>query len=304
MSYVLDQCPVCDSTKQRELYVTKDRHYGIQGDYRVVQCEACELVFLNPMYEDSELVPLYPEDYYAFRDQSRKVGATKQIIKKVLGYEFEAKDPKFNNVGKVLDVGCGSGWLLARMHDQGWQAYGVEVNKAAAKLAAEQTGLSIFNGTLPDANFPANFFEYVRLHHSFEHMSRPHEILREVFRILKPDGTLFIGVPNYSSFNARIFGRYWWYLGVPVHPVNYSVKNLRSLLARNGFHIKTLTFNSNYSGLLGSLQIFLNRNHGNRTGDKIALGVVPLKMLCLWMAKIFHWCRRGDAIEIVASKMP
>jgi SAM-dependent methyltransferase len=302
MSYTLEQCPACESTAQHQLCVTRDRHYGIKGEYRVVQCDACELVFLNPMYEDSELAPLYPPDYYAYQDQFQEPGATKQFIKKLVGYEFNTKDPAFDRPGKILDVGCGSGWFLARMRNQGWQPYGVEINKAAAELARELAGLSIFNGTLLDAHFPGDSFDYVRLQHSFEHMSRPNETLQEIFRVLKPDGCVFIGVPNYASFYARIFGRYWWYLGIPVHPFNYSVKSLETLLTRNRFQIQTVTFNSNYIGLLGSLQIFRNRSNGNRSTEGTALGVLPFKILGLWMAKILDCCHLGDAVEIVARK--
>jgi len=303
MSHVLQCCPGCESATQRELCVSRDYHYGIRGEYRVVQCEKCELVFLNPMYEDSELAPLYPQDYYAYQDRFQEPSRTKQFLKKLLGYQVGTKDPSFDRPGRVLDVGCGSGWSLARMRDHGWETYGVEISETAARVGKEQAGLHIFQGTLLDANFPVDFFDYVRLNHSFEHMSRPNETLREICRILKPGGRVLIGVPNHASLNARIFGQYWWYLGVPVHPFNYSPTNLTALMTRSGLQVETITYNSDFSGILGSLQIWLNRNTGRKSAEGILINALPMKILFHWIAKLVDSWRQGDVIEVVASKM-
>jgi SAM-dependent methyltransferase len=303
VSRLLDHCPGCESTAQRELCVTRDRHYHIRGEYRVVQCKTCELVFLNPMYEDWELAPLYPEDYYAYQDRFQESSGTRQFLKKLLRYEVGTKDPSFDLPGKVLDVGCGSGWFLVQMRDQGWEPHGVEISEAAARIGREQANLPIFCGTLLDADFPKDFFDYVRLNHSFEHMSRPNETLREINRILKPGGRVLIGVPNHAGLTARIFGRYWWYLGVPVHPFNYSATNLTTLLTRIGLQIESLAYNSDFSGVLGSLQIWLNRNNGRKSTEGFLFSALPIRILCHWIAKTLDYCRRGDAIEIVAFKI-
>jgi SAM-dependent methyltransferase len=302
MSHLLEHCPGCESTTQRELYVTRDRHYGIQGDYRVVQCETCELVFLNPMYEDSELARLYPEDYYAYQDCFRTPGRAANFLKKLLRYEVGTRDPSFDHPGKVLDVGCGSGWFLARMRDQGWETYGVEISETAARLGIEKGGLRIFQGMLLEVNLPADYFDYVRLNHSFEHMSRPNETLHEIWRVLKPGGRVLIGVPNHASLNARIFGRYWWFFGVPVHPFNYSVKNLPGFLTRSGFEVKSIINNSTYAGMLGSLQIWLNRNNGRQSEEGWLIRAVPLRIMFHWIAKIFDWFGQGDVLELIAWK--
>jgi|SRR5579863_10398696 len=302
MSHVLERCPGCESAAQREVFVTRDRHYDIRGEYRVVQCEDCELVFLNPMYEDSELAPFYPEDYYAYQDCFQESSRARKLLKKLLCYEAGTKEPSFDHPGKLLDVGCGSGWFLARMRDRGWETYGVEINEIAAKVGAERGKLHIFQGTLLDANFPTDYFDYVRLNHSFEHMSCPNETLQEIRRVLKPGGRVLIGVPNHDGMNARMFGRYWWYLGIPVHPFNYSAANLTSLITRNGLCVESLTYNSDFSGLLGSIQIWLNRNDGKKSTEGLLINTIPLKILCHWIAKTFDLVRQGDAIEVISRK--
>jgi len=253
------------------------------------------------MYEDSELAELYPKDYYAYQDRSGQRSAVQTLILKLLGFPVDL-GPRFEPPGKVLDIGCGSGWFLASMRDEGWQAYGVEINEAAVKLGLQQAGLLITHGTLLDAGFPADFFDYVRLNHSFEHMSRPNETLREIFRILKPSGRVLFGVPNYASLNARIFGVYWRGWQVPVHAFNYSVNNFTNLLRRHGFQVATVRFTSDSGGMLLSFQLWLNRNNDKKSEDGFFYTCRPLNVLAQWMVNIFDWFGLGDAIEVVASK--
>lgn len=301
MGKIQQQCPLCEAVEQDELYVTCDRHYGIEGTYRIVQCRICALVFLNPMYSDAELAALYPADYYAHQTRKTSRGA-KALVRHLLGLEFHTKDPEFPTPGRVLDVGCGTGWFLREMRDQGWQVHGVEINAEAARIGRQTDGLDIFRGPVQEAKFPEGFFDYVRSNHSFEHISCPNETLDEIHRILKPGGKLMIGVPNIGSTNARVFGRYWWYLGAPVHTFNYSVKTLRAMLLRHSFVLERIVFNSDFHGILGSLQIWLNRHTRRKSGEGRAIRSRLLMVACAWMAKLMDIVQAGDEIEITVSK--
>ncbi len=301
MSQELQACPLCVSTSFEQLYLTRDRHYGIAGTYRIVRCNSCSLMFLNPMYSDAELAKLYPDDYYAYQDRSMST-RWKELLKAALGYRISTKDPRFASPGTMLDLGCGSGWFLAAMRDRGWETYGVEINQAAAKLGQETHGLQIFSGSLQEARFPSDFFDYIRSNHSFEHISCPNETLKEICRILKPGGKVLIGVPNVEGLNARLFKQYWWYLGAPVHPFNYSVRTLSEMLAKHGFAIVAATYNSDYSGILGSSQIWRNRNNQMKSSEGWLINNPALRLTCHWAAKFLDLFHLGDAIEITATK--
>jgi SAM-dependent methyltransferase len=301
MSEHLRSCPLCATTYFRERYITKDRHYGISGSYRIVVCVNCGLMFLNPMYSDHELAALYPSDYYAYQNRFA-LNRGKELLKKLLGFNISTKDPTFISPGTILDVGCGSGWFLDSMRSRGWVTYGVEISEAAARLGRESKDLQIYCGTLHDAKFPSESFDYVRSNHSFEHMSQPNEVLDEMYRILKPNGRLFIGVPNMRSLNAQVFKRYWWYLGAPVHPFTYSVKTLSEMLARHKFAVCKVSYNSDYSGILGSLQIWSNRRAERKSTEGLLINNPALKLVCQWFAKFVDVLHLGDAIEITATK--
>ncbi len=92
--------------------------------------------------------------------------------------------------GRILDVGCGLGYLLSGLRE-GWEKYGIEVSRFAAQHA--QAWGRIFVGELHEAQFPDEHFDVVVMHHVIEHMEDPISTILEVRRILKPGGILLLG---------------------------------------------------------------------------------------------------------------
>nr|UXE45420.1 hypothetical protein Hi04_10k_c4773_00035 [uncultured bacterium] len=298
-----DSCIVCGSNSRSLLFRTRDRHYGIPGEFEIFRCDACSLVHLFPMPTEQELISFYPEDYYAYQEVARKK-PWKQFVKKLIGYNIHTNDPHFSRAGRVLDVGCGSGEFLLEMRKKGWDVYGVEPKVLGANIGHRTAGIHIAQGTLPCATamFPDGMFDYVRSNHSFEHIRDPSTALAEMKRLLSPVGKLFIGVPNIASLNAKVFGRYWWYLGAPVHTFNYSVKTLSALLEKSGFRIERVRFNSDFGGVLGSYQIFLNRRSNRRSLDGLPINSQLMRVSAHWLAKLIDGCHLGDAVEFTCSK--
>jgi predicted SAM-dependent methyltransferase len=187
------------------------------------------------------------------------------------------------------------------MCERGWDSHGIEINERAAANGCLR-GLQISKGTIQDAKFDAKEFDYVRASHSFEHITRPHDTLNEIHRLLKPTGQLLLAVPNVDSLPARLFKRYWWHLCPPVHPFGYSVETLTRLLEQHGFRVTKVVFNSDYVGLLGSLQIWLNRHNARRSFDGPVFRNRALRVLCGWGEKLCDVMRVGDMIEVHAQK--
>jgi len=258
------------------------------------------------MYDEVELARFYPTDYYAFTNQfseSNRKLSWKQRVWGFLGIrEHRTKDPAFAQPGRVLDVGCGSGWFLAEMRSRGWKVKGVEPSVAAAEFGRKEKGLDIFPGSLLEAGFASGSFDYIRLNHSFEHISHPNETLDEIFRILADDGKLMIGVPNRDGMNARLFGPYWYHLALPVHTFSYSAKTLSQLLQKHGFRVERTLFNTERTSLLLSLQMYLNRKQPT-LGLQGAVSRSRVAMLvCGWIAHLQNFFRVADVIEVTAVK--
>src|SRR5437870_11595841 len=85
------------------------------------------------------------------------------------------------------------------------------------------------------ASFPESFFDAIRLSHVLEHLTDPQGTLREISRILKPDGLVYVTVPNTRSLNFWLFGKEWYSLDTPRHVISYSLSALKFLCDATGF---------------------------------------------------------------------
>jgi SAM-dependent methyltransferase len=302
----LKTCPLCGHSILSHILDARDRHYGNPGVFEIVECANCRLNFLNPMPTAAYLSSAYPENYYAYTltipktFKERAVKTIKRVASALLFYSGSATgDPTFKTPETMLDIGCGAGAFLAKMREKGWKVYGVEFDPRAAERG-RQEGLDIFAGTIEAAGYPDATFDYVRSNHSFEHINNPREVLREIRRVIKLNGLLFIGVPNVSGLMARWFGTYWWYLGAPVHTFGYSPATLRRLLAEEGFIVEQVNYNSSFWGIFGSLQIYANRKDGKNSEDGWIVHNPALMLLGHWFARITDLLSRGDCMEIIA----
>jgi SAM-dependent methyltransferase len=137
--------------------------------------------------------------------------------------------------GRILDVGCGPGYLLSGI-DKEWECHGVEISAVAAEHAA-QWG-KIHFGTLESANYPDAFFDVVVLFHVIEHVPDPAALIGEIRRILKADGLLILGTPDFDSACARRFGEQFRLLHDPTHIALFSEESLRRFLRDHGYVIE------------------------------------------------------------------
>lgn len=156
--------------------------------------------------------------------------------------------------GMLLDVGCGSGERLQRHVALGWDGWGVEISPEAARYAREERGLRVFQGDLPGAGFPAGTFDMVVFSHSLEHMFSPTATLREVNRILRPGGRLFLALPNAASAEARLFGRWWFGWEVPRHLYHFTPRTLDRCLRQTGFRVIRMGWDPGTMTFLESLK--------------------------------------------------
>lgn len=292
-------CALClASGAFRELYWSRDWHYGNGGEFRIVECPRCTLAFMDPMPSPALLASFYPSDYVPYQSPLAVPSGLKAVVIKVtMPGVGTTGDPDFDYSGYLLDVGCGSGNYLLRARAKGWQVKGVELSPQAAEQGRAH-GLDIFCGTLQEARLPGAAFDYVRLNHVFEHLLDPNETLQEIKRILRPGGKLFIGVPNRASLAARVFKEYWYQLAPPVHIFHWSPKTLAMILEKNGFRVERTRFNSDYTGLTSSLQIYRKRHLAQ--GNRYDVGPVG-KILGYWAAKGTDLLQRGDSIEVIST---
>lgn len=141
--------------------------------------------------------------------------------------------------GKLLDVGCGLGFLLSGI-EQGWECHGVEVSSFAAQSAGQYG--RIFNGTLEDAGYADQQFHVVVLYHVIEHVADPLALLKELRRVLRHDGWLILGTPDFDSGAARLFGEKYRLLHDVTHISLFSNESMHRFLRDHGFFISQVDY--------------------------------------------------------------
>jgi 2-polyprenyl-3-methyl-5-hydroxy-6-metoxy-1,4-benzoquinol methylase len=231
-------------------------------EYTLVQCTRCGLVYQNPRPTPAEIIEHYPAEYGPYADHGEQARQSWLLTR---AYEYGiAKRCRYvtrhKHGGALLDVGCASGTFLRGIAARGaWQVYGVELNEAVAAFAREQYGLDVFAGRLEEAGYPNHLFDVVTMWDVLEHVHDPHDVLREVRRILKPDGILVVRVPNLASLEASIFGQYWAGLDLPRHLYVFTPDTLAYIMANAGLEVMGhSTGIGAYATFVLSAEFFLN----------------------------------------------
>ena len=138
------------------------------------------------------------------------------------------------NPGKLLDIGCGLGYLLSGINDS-WEKFGTEVSNYCADYA-KQWG-KIFVGELKDLEFSNKYFDAIVSHHVIEHVKDPIRLIIEIKRILKKGGIFLLGTPDFDSGCARLFGNSYRLLNDSTHISLFSNDSMHRLLRDHGFKI-------------------------------------------------------------------
>ncbi|QQG40389.1 MAG: class I SAM-dependent methyltransferase [Candidatus Levyibacteriota bacterium] len=108
---------------------------------------------------------------------------------------------------KLLDIGCYDGYLASLLKDclRNCEAYGIDIAKKTIVLARQKGIIAKICDIEKGIDFESNFFDYVFAGEIIEHLYDTDFFLREIKRILKPDGTLIITTPNFVSFGRRLY---------------------------------------------------------------------------------------------------
>jgi 2-polyprenyl-3-methyl-5-hydroxy-6-metoxy-1,4-benzoquinol methylase len=248
-----ESCPVCAEHSNQPIYpVVQD---PITLDFfQVVQCSACHLVFTIPRPEAMQRY--YPEKY---RDYGT---AVRRILKALYSLRVSRWLRLKPEGGSVLEVGCGSGLMLAAFQRRGWRALGVERSEEVTRTVHTAPGVKIV--TTPVEALSADIaFDLIVLFQVLEHIADPVTLLRECARRLAPGGHVIVNVPNFSSWQSRFAGARWLHLDPPRHQSHFTPQTLASTLERAGLCVKELSFASPEHDPYGWVESAINRSTGH-----------------------------------------
>lgn len=243
-------CKFCGSHKQ-ELFSAKERMLGLGGEFQYAECKACGSLQLESIPED--LSVYYPPNYYSFSGLSTSslgIRVLKNLRMRfflwlglqwqapMYGYWLKKVHPGFS--ARIADVGCGNGQLLYELYAAGYtDLHGFDPYIEREKQIA--SGLTLWKKRIEESHF---MFDLIMMHHSFEHMEDPHQVLKACYEKLNPGGKLLVRCPVADSEVWREKGELWVQLDAPRHLIIPTVRGLKSKAESLGFVLDEVEFDS------------------------------------------------------------
>lgn len=161
--------------------------------------------------------------------------------------------------GRILDIGAGTGDFLSVAKQNGWQTIGVEPSEKAKAIAVKKE-VSFVEDTV---ELESHSFDVITMWHVLEHVPNLDNQIKELKRLLKPNGSLIVAVPNFKSFDAKHYGAFWAAYDVPIHFWHFSKKAIESLFEKEGMELQKvlpMKFDSFYVSLLSEKYKFGKMN--------------------------------------------
>jgi 2-polyprenyl-3-methyl-5-hydroxy-6-metoxy-1,4-benzoquinol methylase len=250
-------CPLCGSAEINDVLIAKDN--TVSGEeFHIMECGYCSLRFTQEVPDSISIAPYYKaEDYISHTNTSKGlVNRVYQFVRKRTMVKKRKLIGKYTGIkkGSLLDVGSGTGSFAHYMKQNEWQVTGLEPDEDARKVAAQLYNLELEH-TKELFQLKPGSFDAITLWHVLEHVHDLHAYVRQLKILLNEKGKLFIAVPNYTSADAMIHGRYWAAYDVPRHLYHFSPKAMNVLMEKNGLKIikhKPMWYDSFYISLLST----------------------------------------------------
>lgn len=289
-----------------------DNRFGSGGEYSIAKCHNCGLLQTIPAPDTEELKQLY-ETYYNFGGEkgtsytkSREVFFSSFLYRFWMALDGDISFHSRKGRGRLLDVGCNEGRGLLIYQRNGFDPEGLELNEKAAQNA-RRAGFTVHTQSLEEFQ-PEEPFDVVVLSNVLEHAPDPREMLKNVYRVLKPGGQIWISCPNSQSWLRKLFGRSWINWHVPFHLFHFSSKTLTQLLQRCGFEITELKYATPSHWMSSSIVAALSARRGRKTRYlRSPLLVAFLMLFCRFVLFPLLWVGNlsghGDCLVVVGKKI-
>lgn len=287
-------CPVCESEKFRFIGLRGGAaHWRGSGvETAVVKCRSCSLLYQRPtLIPETNPYASEPNLYFDPKDLEFRIALGRRLGEKAIRHL--GRPP-----GRLLEVGCGPGFLLEGARQAGWDVAGLDFTPSFVEEASRR-GIDVECAAPADSDYlRAGGYDAIFLFNVLEHLYDPLDALRKCFSALVPGGIVGIGVPNEAGLATRLLN---FLVGMhpaqrsvhlsptfrPFHVVGFSPKSLRIALEQSGYAVEHLQTERAYS-------------HLGSSGRNQKIANVSLNCLLAFAAVV----KQGDALNAWARCIP
>lgn len=255
-------CKICGNVQGNRTVIARERLLNMRDEFQYVECANCYC--LQIVRTPANLSDYYPGGYYSYREPrfGMKLNPFVFFLKRSLLRHYLAKfDPagaflslflphpfhwmkpgllEFNS--SILDIGCGSGRVILSMERSGFKNL-TGIDPYLEKDIKTTGNLKILKKDLFEMS---GEFDFIMMHHAFEHMDEPVKVLQKVKELLKPGGKLLIRIPVSNSHAWRKYRTHWFALDAPRHLFLHNTFSIHLLAGKAGLEIEEIKYDSTF----------------------------------------------------------
>lgn len=298
--------------------------FGRKDEFEYLECADCGCVQICNVPEN--IRSYYPTDYYSYlsnthiykgnnilgrvyssdREKSirSKIADYYLVKKNLLGYLYDRKYRivagfpiwlrhnrlRLTKDSSILDVGCGIGRLIYELKEFFDFTQIIGIDPYISRDIEYDNGVCVFKSQIEELN---GQYDVIMMHHSFEHMAHPQNILNKFYRLLKPQGRILIRIPLADSYAWRHYRTNWVQLDAPRHLYLHTLKSLSLLANRANLNIESIEYDSDEFQFWGSEQY----KNNIPLVDAVSYGVSPDRSM-FNMNQIHEYRQQAEVLNI------
>ncbi len=306
-------CKICGNKEGNKSFSVKEMMFGTREQFEYFECGKCGCIQIENGPED--ISKYYPKEYSAYSQVAKqkdnfikswlKLKKTKYclglnrhpvgfLLERMIGCGFVAKIKKANLQidTRILDVGSGFGRRLLSLRRDGFTNI-TGIDPFIEKDMEYPNEVKIFKKDLDDVT---EKYQFIMLNHSFEHMSDPLKVLKNLYSILEPGKYLMLRTPVAGSYSWRKYGANWVAIDAPRHFFIHTPQSIELLAEKAGFIYADILYDSMEYQFWGSEQYMkdIPMNAPNSYYYHPDKSIFSKKQIKKFMAEAMELNRKGE----------
>lgn len=231
-------------------------NFATGEEFAICKCTKCGFAFTQDFPGEAIIGRYYESpEYISHTDTNKGIINRLYHIARSITLHSKSELIKSNTgrtTGRLLDVGCGTGYFLNCMNKTGWVAEGIEQSASVREQVGQHFGIQVKESSYL-FEIKEKSFDAITMWHVLEHMEHLNEVMVALHKILNEKGMAFIALPNKNSYDAAHYRNNWAAYDVPRHLWHFSPEDFKELAHKHHFDlvaIKPMYFDSFYISML------------------------------------------------------